>query len=506
MDQHKKIYAAIDLKSYYASVECITQNLDPLTTNLVVADESKTEKTICLAVTPALKQYGIAGRARLFEVIQRVKEINQIRKQHAEHHVFSGSSYDDTELKANPNLELTFLAATPRMAYYIECSKRIYEIYLTYVSPEDIHVYSIDEVFIDITSYLATYHVTPKEFAKQIILDIYKKTGITATAGIGTNLYLCKVAMDIVAKHIEPDKDGVRIALLDEMRYRKLLWNHRPIRDFWRVGRGYAKKLEQNGLYTMGDIAKCSIGKADEFYNEELLYTLFGVNAELLIDHAWGYESCTMEEIKSYQPENNSIGTGQVLSSPYPFNQARLIVKEMLDQLALTLTDKALVCDQIILVVGYDIDNLKQATSYKGEITTDYFGRKLPKHAHGSVNLPMMTASSSLIMNAVIKLYDRIIDKSLTIRRINIAANHVISENAISTKIVSEQIDLFTDYEALEKQKKQDAAVLEREKRLQKATLEIKKKYGKNALLKGMNLEDGAKAIERNDTIGGHKA
>lgn len=503
-DQH--IYLAIDLKSFYASVECMDRHLDPLTTNLVVADESRTEKTICLAVTPSLKRYGISGRARLFEVIQRVKEINAQRKRKAPGYQFSGESFDALELDRDPSLSVAYIAAPPRMSYYLDYSARIYEIYLKYVSSEDIHTYSIDEVFMDVTSYLNNFHVTPRELAKRIISDILEVTGITAAAGVGTNLYLCKIAMDIVAKHIQPDKDGVRIAQLNEERYRKLLWTHKPITDFWRVGRGYAKRLAQEGLYTMGDIAKCSIGAPDEHYNEDLLYDMFGINAELLIDHAWGYESCTMEDIKAFRPANNSIGTGQVLSCPYSFEKARLIVKEMLDLLALSLVDKHLVSNQIILNVGYDIENLEGSHSYEGEIITDFYGRKIPKHAHIIANLGMYTSSSKIMTEKIIELYDKKVDRQLTVRRINIAANHVVDENSITKKADEGQMNLFVDYDALEKQRRKDEEEAEKEKKLQMTTLAIKKKYGKNALLKGMNLEEGARTIERNGTIGGHKA
>ena len=439
MKQDKRIYMAIDLKSFYASVECVERNLDPLTTNLVVADVSRSEKTICLAVSPSLKKYGIPGRARLFEVIQKVKEINQQRKNKLGNKKFTGESYDDNLLSQDPKLSLSYIIATPRMAFYIEYSTKIYEIYLKYVSVDDMHVYSIDEVFIDITSYLKVYNVKPREFAKMIILDVLKTTGITATAGIGTNLYLCKIAMDIVAKHTKADQDGVRIAQLDEMMYRKYLWYHQPITDFWRVGKGYQNKLKKVGLYTMGDIAKCSIGKEDEYYNEDLLYSIFGINAELLIDHAWGYEPCTINDIKGYKPENNSIGSGQVLDSPYDFNKAKLVVKEMLDLLSLNLVEKRLVTDQIVLTIGYDIENLSKYKYYQGEITTDY-GRKIPKHAHGTVNLNEKTASAKLIIDAVMKLYDKIIDKNLTVKRINISANHVVSEATLINQKTIEQL------------------------------------------------------------------
>ena len=503
MKQDKRIYMAIDLKSFYASVECVERNLDPLTTNLVVADASRSEKTICLAVSPSLKKYGIPGRARLFEVIQKVKEINQQRKNKLGNKKFTGESYDDNLLSQDPNLSLSYIIATPRMAFYIEYSTKIYEIYLKYVSADDMHVYSIDEVFIDITPYLKVYNVKPREFAKMIILDVLKTTGITATAGIGTNLYLCKIAMDIVAKHTKADQDGVRIAQLDEMMYRKYLWHHQPITDFWRVGKGYQNKLKKVGLYTMGDIAKCSIGKEDEYYNEDLLYDLFGINAELLIDHAWGYEPCTIKDIKAYKPENNSFGAGQVLSCPYPFFKGRLVLKEMLDSLALSLVDKGLVTNQIIVNVGYDIEN---TSSYSGEITTDRYGRKIPKQAHGTINLDRFTSSSKLIREAVLKWYDKYVDKTLTIRRVNISANHVVEENIVKEKEMIQQMDIFTDYELLQKEEEKLKKDLEKEKRLQQATLQIKKKYGKNAVLKGMNFEEGATAKERNGTIGGHKA
>lgn len=502
-DDH--IYIAIDLKSFYASVECVERGLDPLSTNLVVADSSRTEKTICLAVSPSLKKYGISGRARLFEVIQKVKEVNQQRLKKTFNYQFNGKSYDDNKLNEDPNLAVSYLIAPPRMAFYMEYSAKIYQIYLKYVSSRDIHVYSIDEVFIDATSYLKKDQITPRQLAMKIILDVLKTTGITATAGIATNLYLCKIAMDIVAKHITPDKNGVRIAQLDEMKYRQYLWKHRPITDFWRIGKGYAKRLEKVGLYTMGDIAKCSMGKPDEYYNEDLLYEIFGINAELLIDHAWGYESCTMDDIKSYKPLNNSIGTGQVLDCPYDFEKTRLIVKEMLDLLSLDLVDKGLVTNQIVLTIGYDIENLAK-NKYSGEIMSDPYGRKIPKHGHGSANLGRYTSSSKIITEAVMKLYDKIINKKLLIRRINIAANHVIEEISVNQEETYHQMDLFTDYDALKKQNEIENTALEKERKLQEATLQIKKKFGKNALLKGMNLEEGAKTIERNGTIGGHKA
>ena len=408
--EENKTYIAIDLKSFYASVECRERNRDPLTTNLVVADPSRTEKTICLAVSPSLKAYGIPGRARLFEVIQKVREANNARRRNISDHHFTGTSDDSTKLGTDPTLQLDYIIAPPRMALYMEYSTRIYDIYLKYIAPEDIHIYSVDEVFMDVTSYLNIYHMTARELAMMMIRDVLKTTGITATAGIGTNLYLCKIAMDIVAKHIEPDKDGVRIAELDEMSYRRKLWSHKPITDFWRVGQGYTKKLAEYGLYTMGDVARCSVGKANELYNEDLLYKLFGINAELLIDHAWGYEPCTIDQIKAYKPETNSICTGQVLHCPYDFDKTRLVVKEMTDLMALDLVDKGLVTDQIVLTIGYDIDNLTDPArrkKYKGAVTTDRYGRKVPKHAHGTINLKRQTSSTQMLMDAVMELYDR---------------------------------------------------------------------------------------------------
>lgn len=477
----ERFYIAIDLKSFYASVECIDAGLDPLRAKLVVADESRTDKTICLAVSPALKAYGIPGRARLFEVKSVVRDagINDL------------------------------VIATPRMARYIEISKRIYNVYLKYIAPEDIHVYSVDEVFMDVTDYLKTYDKTPRELAVMIIKDVLGVTGITATCGIGTNLYLSKVAMDIVAKHTQPDADGVRVAELDEDRYRHLLWDHKPLTDFWRVGAGIAKKLEQNGMHTMGDVARCSVGRADEYHNEELLYKLFGVNAELLIDHAWGYEPCTIEAIKSYKPEYNSIGNGQVLQSPYTYDKGRLIVWEMTDLLVLDLVDKGLVTDQIVLTVGYDIENLKdpeRAQTYTGETNTDRYGRKVPKHAHGTANLKGFTSSTKEITDEVIKLYDRIIDEKLLIRRVYICANHVKDEHIASLESKYEQLDLFTDFEELKKEQEQEEEKLKKEKNIQHAVLDIKKKYGKNAILKGTNFVEGAMTRSRNEQIGGHKA
>ena len=504
-----RVYIAIDLKSFYASVECMERGLDPMTTNLVVADASRTEKTICLAVSPSLKAYGIPGRARLFEVVQRVKEANAKRRTHAPGRGFEGSSYDALELGENPALSIDYIAAPPQMAHYMEWSTRIYQVYLKYVAPEDIHVYSIDEVFMDLTAYLKSSGLTAHEFARRIIQDVIETTGITATAGIGTNLYLAKVAMDIVAKHVDADKDGVRIAELDEMSYRRLLWSHRPLTDFWRVGRGYAKKLEENGIFTMGDVAKCSIGKPADFYNEDLLYKLFGVNAELLIDHAWGWEPCTIADVKAYKPSSNSIGSGQVLHCPYTSDQARLIVMEMTDLLVLDLVDKGLVTDQMVLTVGYDIENLidpVRSKAYRGPVTIDHYGRRVPKHAHGTANLEIPTSSTKKIMDAVMGLYDRIVDPTLLVRRVNLAANKVIEESTVVEEPGFEQMDLFTDYAAEEKRKEEEKAAREKERRMQQAVLDIKKKFGKNAILKGMNLQEGATTIDRNNQIGGHKA
>jgi DNA polymerase V len=485
------------------------RGLDPLTTNLVVADASRTEKTICLAVSPTLKAYGIPGRARLFEVVQKVKEVNAKRLSKAPGRTFSGASFNDTEVKSSPDMALDYIAAPPRMAYYIEYSTQIYNIYLKYIAPEDIHVYSIDEVFIDATNYLNTYNLSAHELATKMILDVLETTGITATAGIGTNLYLCKVAMDIRAKHIPANEKGVKIAELDEMSYRQLFWSHHPLTDFWRVGKGYAKKLEEQSLYTMGDIARCSLGKSNDYYNEDLLYKLFGINAELLIDHAWGWEPCTIAEIKAYKPSTNSIGSGQVLHSAYTFDKAKLIVREMTDLLVLDLVDKRLVTDQLVLTVGYDIENLtspEKKKSYHGAITVDHYGRSVPKSARGTINLDRQTSSTKLIIDAVTELYDRIVDKNLLIRRVNITANHVVDEADIQKIDNFEQLDLFTDYDDMKKKKEEEEAELTREQKMQKTILEIKKKYGKNAIIKGMNLEEGATTLERNKQIGGHKA
>lgn len=504
-NKNNRIYIAIDLKSFYASVECRERGLDPLDANLVVADASRTEKTICLAVSPALKSYGIPGRARLFEVVAKLKEVNAKRRYHSKNRSLDKGSYLDSEIKADDNLYVDYIAAPPRMALYIDYSTRIYNVYLKYIAPEDIHVYSIDEVIMDVTEYLMIYNLTPKELTSKIIKDVYETTGITATAGIGTNMYLCKIAMDIVAKHVAADENGVRIAELDEMSYRKQLWNHKPITDFWRVGRGYANRLAQVGIYTMGDVARCSA------FNEELLYKMFGVNAELLIDHAWGYEPCTIAQVKAYKPMNNSYSQGQVLHCPYDFDKARIVIEEMADAVALDLLDKNMVTNQMVLTVGYDVECLTNPDIkkyYKGEITTDHYGRKVPKHAHSSINLQEYTLSSKKITEAVLELYDRIVNKKLLIRRMNLTTNHVIPRDKISEyeKNDYEQLDLFTDYEAIKKEKEHKEAELKKEEKVQEAMLAIKKKYGKNALLKGTSYKDGATAKQRNGQIGGHKA
>lgn len=502
-----KQYIAIDLKSFYASVECVERGLDPMKTNLVVADLSRTEKTICLAVSPSLKAYGISGRARLFEVVKRVKEVNAKRLSMAPGNKFDGSSCDDLELKASPEKALDYIVAPPRMAYYIKYSTKIYEIYLKYVAPEDCHVYSIDEIMMDVTHYLNTYRMSARELTGKIIQDIYETTGITATAGIGTNLYLCKAAMDIVAKHIPPDKNGVRIASLNEKSYRRILWSHQPITDFWRVGKGYAKKLAEHGLFTMGDIARCSVGKTEDYYNEELLYKLFGINAELLIDHAWGFEPCTMADIKSYKPSVNSICSGQVLHCPYTARKAEIVVREMAEMLGLDLFDRRLVTDQLVLTVGYDRETLNSMENQsQAEITLDRYGRKIPKHAHGTINLEKPTSSSRQIVKAALILYDRIINRNFLVRRITIGANRVTAEDMVPCEPVFEQLELFTDYNEKEELREREACEREKERRLQQAVLDIKKKYGKNAILKGTNLLEGATAASRNTQIGGHKA
>lgn len=508
-EKKTRTYIAIDLKSFYASVEAVERGLDAMTTNLVVADKSRTEKTICLAVSPSLKAYGIPGRPRLFEVIQKVGVINEERRRKSPDHRLHGISFDAVELELIPEREVSYLVAPPRMALYIEYSTRIYQIYLKYISPEDIHVYSIDEVFMDVTDYLHTYQMTAKELAKKIMTDVLQEVGITATAGIGPNLYLCKVAMDIMAKHVEADWDGVRIAELDEMKYREMFWDHRPITDFWRVGHGIARKLEQYHIYTMGDIARCSIGKEDDFYNEDLLYKLFGINAELLIDHAWGWEPCTIADIKAYRPENNSVGSGQVLHCPYPFKKAKLIAKEMADMLAFDLLSKKLVTDQMVITVGYDRENLEDPVirrKYKGEVKVDHYGRRVPKHAHGTINLKHYTSSAKMITEAVMELFDRVVNPDLLVRRVNVTANHVINENDVKKEVCYEQMDLFTDYSAIRREREKEQEELERERKRMEAVLELRKRYGKNIILKGMNYEEGATAKDRNNQIGGHKA
>ncbi len=499
----ERTYIAIDLKSFYASVECVERRLNPLTTNLIVADPSRTEKTICLAVSPSLKAYGIGGRARVFEVLQRLKEVNNERRNNSPNHRLNGISTSDIDLHKHPDWEVDFITAVPRMAYYIDYSTRIYKIYLKFIAPEDIYTYSIDEVFIDATQYLKSYKMTAHELARKMIATVQQYTGITATAGIGTNMYLCKVAMDIVAKHIPADKDGVRIAELDEMSYRRQLWNHRPLTSFWRVGKGIAQKLESYGIDTMGKIARCSL------HNEELLYNLFGVNAELLIDHAWGWEPCTMEAVKAYRPETNSLSHGQVLQSAYDYKKTRVVVQEMADAIALELVDKRLVTNQLVLTISYDSESLSAPqirAKYHGPVTTDYYGRQVPKHAHGTANLERMTSSSRLITEAVMSLYDRIINPDLLVRRINLTTNNVVEESKASEHNTPIQLDIFTDYEELERKRNEEKAALEKERKMQEAVLSIKKRFGKNAILKGLNYEEGATAKDRNQQIGGHKA
>ena len=473
LESNRRTYIAIDLKSFYASVECVDRGLDPLTANLVVADEKRTDKTICLAVSPSLKTYGIGGRARLFEVRQKARGVD-------------------------------FIIAPPRMAHYIEVSTKIYSIYLKYVAPEDIHVYSIDEVIMDVTAYLGTYRMTAHQLAMTMIRDVLAQTGITATAGIGTNMYLCKVAMDIMAKRMPADKDGVRIAELDEMSYRRELWDFQPITKFWRVGRGIAEKLLPYGIDTMGKVARLSLE------NEELLYRLFGVNAELLIDHAWGWEPCTMEAVKAYRPETSSFSSGQVLQEPYDFRKARVVIQEMADAMALDLVSKRLVTDQLVLTVGYDAESLTRPeirSKYHGEITTDHYGKSVPKHAHGTHNFEKSTSSSRLIMDGAAELFDRCVNPVLLIRRLNLTTNHVVSEASVTARDAApQQLDLFTDYEALQKQRQEEQAKLDKERRMQEAQLKIKQRFGKNAILRGLNFEEGATAKDRNEQIGGHKA
>ena len=502
-----RMYVAIDLKSFYASVECILRGLDPLKTNLVVADKNRTEKTICLAVSPSLKAYGIPGRARLFEVVQKVKEVNAARKKLSPSGVLTGASSDSTELEKHPELAVDYIIAPPKMAHYMEVSTKIYGIYLKYVAPEDIHVYSIDEVFIDVTDYLKTYGMSARELTMKMILDVLRETGITATAGIGTNMYLCKIAMDIEAKHIPADANGVRIAELDEESYRRKLWCHRPLTDFWRVGKGTAKRLEAVGIYTMGDIARASVGKVSEYYNEALLYKMFGVNAELLIDHAWGYEPCRIADVKAYKPSSSSICSGQVLKCPYEYEKARIVMREMADALALDLVDKKIKTNQIVMTLVYDVCNLTDPKiKYSGEVTKDNYGRAIPKHAHGTENLAEFSSSSKELTAAALRLFDRIADRRLFLRKLYITAANLTDEGSIKPKGESVQLDFFTDYEAERTEKDEKKALLEKEKRMQEAMLKIKKKHGKNAILKGTNFEDGATARERNGQIGGHKA
>jgi len=503
-EQKNRTYLCIDLKSFYASVECVKRGLDPLKTNLVVADNARTEKTICLAVTPSLKACGVPGRARLFEVIQRVAEINSYRKRKANIKEFSGESYNSEELSKDSKLKLSYIVATPHMADYMEYSTRIYDIYSKYVSSEDILVYSIDEVFIDITGYLKTYKMTAHQLAVTIIRDVLSQTGITATAGIGTNMYLAKIAMDITAKKMPADKDGVRIAELNEENYRKELWDHRPLTDFWRVGNGYAKKLEEKRMFCMGDIARASTTP----YGRKLLKKLFGINSKMLIDHAWGYEPCTINEAKAYTPSAKSLSTGQVLHCPYDFHKARIIVWEMLELLSLDLVSKGLVTNQIILTIGYDIENLTNpeiSKNYKGEVKIDHYGRKVPKHAHGTANIESYTASTRLISQTTLKLYDEIVDKNLLVRRVTISANNLIPEKNVCEKKY-EQLSLFINYDQLIANREIEKRKLQKERKLQEAMITIKSRYGKNAIIKGTNLQEGATSIERNRQIGGHRA
>ena len=513
----QRTYIAIDLKSFYASVECRERNLDPLDTNLVVADESRTDKTICLAVTPSLKSYGISGRGRLFEVKQRVKEANAGRQHDAPGRKLEGSSYLFSELQENPSLAIDFIIAPPRMAYYMEYSTRIYQVYLKYIAPEDIVVYSIDEVFMDVTDYLNTYKLSAHDLAMKIILDVLETTGITATAGIGTNLFLCKVAMDIVAKHIPADKNGVRIAELDEMKFRRELWTHQPLTDFWRVGRGIAKKLEQNGMFTMGDVALCSER------NEDLLYKLFGKNAELLIDHAWGWEPCEIADIRSYEPGAHSISSGQVLTGPADYATARLITKEMADALALDLVDKSVLTNRLTLAVGYDIGSLdsskldscadyamkraaeRAAKSYQGPVTIDRFGRKVPKSAVGSIGLGDFTSSSARIREAMTMLYERIVDSRLLVRRLTVIADDVATPEELAAGKRYEQLDLFGD-DGAQSYGSDSPGEKDGEHDIQRALLDVKRKFGRNAVIKAMDMEDGATGQDRNRQIGGHRA
>lgn len=497
-----KVYICIDLKSFYASVECVERGLDPLDTNLVVADEARTSKTICLAVSPSLKAYGLSGRCRLFEANKKVQEINYLRRKNNKYKPFTNKSYLDSELKKYPNLELDFIKATPRMKLYMKYSTDIYNIYLKYIAKEDILVYSIDEVFCDITNYLKFYKMSASELVMKIISEVYKTTGITATAGIGTNMYLAKVAMDIMAKKMKPNKYGVRLAYLNEELYKKELWSHKPLTDFWRVGRGYAKKLEDNHIYTMGDIARTSLN------NEDLLFKLFGINAELLIDHAWGYEPCTITDAKNYKPLRNSISSGQVLHCAYNYDKAKLVVREMADTLTLDLVNKHLISNQFVLTIGYDVENLldpKIANLYHGEITIDNYGRSIPKHAHGTANIDHKTSSTNIITNEVIKLYDKIVNPNLLIKRINLTACDVVNENYQENVVITKQLDLFSNNDAINKQKEQELNSEIEERKIQRALLNIKNKYGKNSILKGMNLEEGSTQKDRNEQVGGHR-
>lgn len=497
-----RVYAAIDLKSFFASVECRKRNLNPLTTNLVVADNTRTEKTICLAISPSMKAYGLPGRARLFEVMQKVKNVNNGRRMLAHNKMFSGKSYNDIELKKDKNLELDYIIAPPHMASYMEYSTKIYNIYLKYISSEDIFPYSIDEVFCDLTSYINTYKLSPRELVTKIIKDIYDTTGITATAGIGTNLFLCKVAMDIVAKHVEPNSYGVRIAELDERSFREKLWNHKPITDFWRVGKGYAKRLEKYRMFTMGDVARCSVE------NEDLLYKIFGVNAELLIDHSWGWECATIKSIKECKPENRSLCSGQVLHCPYDYDQTKLIIKEMADEITLDMVEKHFVTDMLVLTIEYDIENLKNAKYskfYNGEIKEDRYGRRVPKPAHGTFRLENKTFSTRIISNGFVQLFDRIINKNLLVRKIYLTVGNLTDENELKKVEKYEQVNLFTNYGELAKKEEEERIKLEKEHKIQSAIIGIKNKYGKNAIIKGMDLEESATTIQRNGQIGGHQ-
>ena len=497
----KEQYIAIDLKSFYASVECIERGLNPLTTNLVVADGARTEKTICLAVSPSLKSYGVGGRPRLFEVVSRIKDVNRMRRWAAPGRRLGGATYDNRLLVENPALAVDYIVAPPRMALYIDYSTRIYQVYLKYFSPDDIHVYSIDEVFIDATHYLKTYKKTARELAEVVIKDVLNTTGITATVGIGTNMYLCKVAMDIVAKRMKPDEHGARIAELDEMSYRRILWEHRPLTDFWRVGRGYSKKLEAHGIYTMGDVALTSV------QNEDLLYKLFGINAELLIDHAWGFECCSIADIKAYKPMSRSLSSGQVLHYPYDVKTARLVLHEMCDALVLSMVEKGIATNQAVLTVGYDVESLSSpGIAYSGEITRDYYGRLIPKHAHGTVNFKRHTSSTDEITSGLLGLYDRIVNPDLLIRRLNIGVNNLACESIRQSEGRAEQLDFFTDYTEVDKRTKAAEIDYAKEKRRQSAVIAIRKKFGSNSIIRGMSLEEGATAIDRNMQIGGHKA